>query len=129
MMLVYLLFALTLSTILTALFGRRVPQRREGEMFIGFFIAFMALAWAADEWLLPALAAGRRESWTSETMLVVVGAACAASLALSVRMPRVLGQSVLGSDSGPDAEAAIFDMLLWVVFLIGGIIAMKSAGI
>lgn len=130
MMLVYLIFALTLSSILTALFSTRVQQSREGELFIGFFVAIMALAWAADEWLLPALAAGWKTSWPPVMTLVIFGAVFVASLLLSVRTTHPLGQAVIGHGNNRlGAEAAAFDLVLWLAFLLVGIVVMRSIGI
>lgn len=129
MMLVYLLFALTFSSILTALFSTRVQQSREGELFIGFFVASMALAWAADEWLLPALAAGRKASWPPVMSLIIFGAVFVVSLLLSVRTTRPLGQAAIGHDNRLDEEAMAFDLVLWLAFLLVGIIVMRSIGI
>ncbi len=129
MMLVYLLFALTFSTMLTALFSRNSTEERKGGLFIGFFAALMVLAWAADEWLFPALAGGRKITWPPAMMLVTFGALFASSLVLSVRTHRPLRQGTHSLDSRLGAEAAIFDLLLWFALLIAGIVLMRSAGI
>jgi hypothetical protein len=60
---VHLLFALTATTILTSLFSEHILQNRKRESYIGIFVAFLVLAWAADIWLFPALTAGLRISW------------------------------------------------------------------
>ncbi len=130
MMLVYILFALTLSTVLSALFSRRSPENRKGDGFIGFFIALLLLAWAMDAWLLPLLAANRGISWPGVTALVVFGAILVSSFALSVRTPRFLKQAALtGHEHRFDAEATAFDLLLWLVLVTLGIILIRSIGI
>ncbi|HEX9019937.1 MAG TPA: hypothetical protein VF903_01610 [Nitrospirota bacterium] len=129
MMLVYLLFALTVSTILTALFSARNPQNGKGGAFIGFFVALMLLAWAANAWLLPRLAAGLKISWLPVLALIIFGAVFAASATLSVRPLRPMKMATAGRNNRLDAEAAVFDLFLWFGLLIAGIAVLKSAGI
>lgn len=126
MILVYLLFALTVSTVLTALFSARIPQSRKGEIFIGIFVAIMVLAWAADQWLLPELATGLSTSWPLVLTLIIFVTILAVSLSLSVRTPGPLRQAVTNHDSRLDTEAAVFDLLLWLALLIVGITIMRS---
>ncbi len=129
MMLVYILFALTLSTVLSALFSRRIPENRQGDVFIGFFVAMLLLAWAMDTWLLPMLAANYAISWPGVTALVVFGAILVSSLTLSVRTPRSLKQAALtGHEHRFDAEAAAFDLLIWLALVTLGIILIRSIG-
>jgi hypothetical protein len=126
MVLVYILFALTVTTVLTALFSARIPESRKGEIYIGFFVAFMVLAWAADTWLLPALASGLRTSWPLILTLIIFVTMFAVSLSLSVRTPGPLRQAVANHKSRLDTEAAVFDLLLWFALLIVGITIMRS---
>lgn len=128
MILMYMLFALTLSTVLTALGSARIPQNRKGEIFIGFFIALMVLAWAVDTWLLPALATGTRIAWLPIMLLVLFGGIVAASTILSVRTFGPPQRAMVDHDSRLDAEAAVFDLVLWFTLLAGGIAALRSAG-
>ena len=129
MILMYLLFALTFSTVLTALISARIPQRREGEAFIGFFVALMMLAWAAYEWLIPALAVGLKTVLLPVLLLIIFGGILAASTILSVRPSGLLKQTVGSHYNKPDAEAIVFDLLLWVVVLTIGITVLRSLGV
>src|SRR5512147_2140867 len=106
MILVYLLFALTVSTLLSALFSARIPENRRGEAFIGFFVALMVLAWAADEWLLPALEGGLKSSWIPPLTLVIFAAVFAASTLLSIRTPGPLQHAAVDRHGRLNAEAA-----------------------
>jgi hypothetical protein len=126
MILVYLLFALTVTTVLTAFISARIPQGRKGDIFIGLFVVIMLLAWATDQWLLPSLAAGLRTSWPLVLTMVVFVTIFAVSLALSVRTPGLLRQAVVNHDSRLDTEAAVFDLLLWLALLIVGITIMRA---
>ncbi len=129
MILLYLLFALTVSMTLTALFGARIPQHRRGDAFIGFFIAIVLIAWAVDAWFVPAVAAGRNAPWLAVLFLMIFGAILAASAILSVRSSGPLVRAALHHDSRLDAEAAAFDFLLWFAVLIFGIALMRTIGI
>jgi hypothetical protein len=129
MLLVYLLFALTVSTILTALFAERIPEDRKGEAFISFFSVLIALAWAADKWLFPALADGFKTAWVGALALIVFGGVFLASAILSVRTPGPLKRAVVYHNGRLDAEAAVFDLALWFATLAAGITVMKSIGL
>lgn len=126
MLLVYLLFALTVSTVLTALFSARIPENRRGDAFIGFFAVLMVLAWAADTWLLPALAAGPGRSWIPIMMLVVFAGVLASSAILSVRTLRSLQHAMARNDGRLNGEAAVFDLVLWAALLVLGMALLKS---
>ncbi len=128
MILVYVLFALTFSLILTAFFAGNIPQHRQGHAFIFFFILSMLLAGAADVWLLPVVASGQR-SILPAVSLTVFAAILAVSVILSVRPPRRLLQAAPHRDPGLDTEAAVFDSLVWLVVVISGIAVLKAAGI
>jgi hypothetical protein len=129
MILMYMLFALTVSTVLTALISARIPQNREGEAFIGFFVALMVLAWAADEWLLPALTAGHKISWLPILLLIMFGCFFAASTILSVRASGPQQHAMVNYDNRLGAEAVVFDLILWFALLIVGIAVMRSIGL
>ena len=129
MILVYVLFALTVSTVLTALFSARIPENRRGEAFIGFFAVLMVLAWAANTWLLPSLAAGPRSSWIPITMLIIFAGVLASSAVLSVRTPRPFQHAVVRHDGRLNGEAAVFDLVLWVALLVLGMALLKSIGL
>jgi hypothetical protein len=129
-MLVYILFALTFSTVLSALFSKHIRKGREGDAFIAFFVALMVLGWAVNEWLFPAFASGLRTPWTAIAALIVFGTVFASSIALSIRTPgRVKQPVMIDHDNRFDAEAAAFDLVLWIALLILGIIMMVSVGI
>lgn len=126
MILVYVLFALTVSTVLIALFSARIPENRRGDAFIGFFAVLMVLAWAADTWLLPALAAGPGRSWTPIVMLIIFAGVLASTAFLSVRTPRHLRHAVVHHDWRLNGEAAVFDLVLWAALLVLGIALLKA---
>jgi len=128
MILLYMLFALTVSTVLTALISERVPQSqsREKEVFIGFFAALMVLAWAADKWLFPTLAAGQRTSWPSILVLILFGGVFAASTILSVKTSAPPRKAVVNHSGRLDTEAMVFDVVLWFALLTIGIVALRS---
>lgn len=126
MLLVYLLFALTVSTVLTALFSARIPENRRGDAFIGFFAALMVLAWAADTWLLPTLASGPGRSWVPIVMLAVFAGVLASSAILAVRTPRPLRHAAVHHDWRLNGEAAVFDLVLWTALLVLGMALLKS---
>jgi hypothetical protein len=126
MILVYLLFALTVSAILIALFSEHIPQNRKGELYIGIFVALMVLTWAADTWLFPALAAGPRTSWPLVATLIIFAAILAVSLSLSVRTPGPLRKAVANRSPRIDTEAEVFDLLLWSALFVAGIIILRS---
>ncbi len=128
MILMYMLFALTTSAILTALISEHIPRRREGEAFIVFFAALMVVAWAVDAWVLPDLARGQIISWLPAVLLIMFGGVFAASTILSVRKSRPLLQAMVNHDNRLDAEAMVFDLILWVALLTVGIIVLRSVG-
>ncbi len=130
MILVYILFAMTFSTVLSAIFSSRIPEDRQGDAFIGFFIGLLVLAEAIDKWLWPALAAGYKVFWPVIVSLIVFAAVLAASVELSIRTPRHVRQPIMiEHDSRFDPEAVGFDLLLWVALVSLGIIAMRRIGI
>ncbi len=127
MILIYLLFALTFSMVLTALFSSRASENRKALLFIGFFIALLAASWAADVWLLPALAAaGLSRTLLPAAMMILFALMFIASASMTAWGPRLRRQAVLHHDSRLDAEAAVFDLLLWAILLIAGIMLIRS---
>ena len=126
MILVYVLFALTVSTVLTALFSARIPENRRGDAFIGFFAVLMVLAWAADTWLLPALAAGPGRSWVPIVMLIIFAGVLASTAVLAVRTPSALQHAMARHDGRLNGEAAVFDLVLWAALLVLGMALLKS---
>ena len=130
MIVVYILFALTFSLILTAFFAGNIPQHRQGHAFIFFFTLLMLLAGAADMWLVPVVAAEQRSSLFAAVFLAVFAAILAASVVLSVRAPRrMMLQTAPQGDPGLAVEAVVFDSIIWLAVLISGIAVLKAAGI
>ncbi len=129
MILMYMLFALTVSAILTALISEHIAQNRQGEAFIVFFAALMIVAWVVDEWVLPDLSRGHIISWLPAVLLILFGGVLAASTILAVRNPRPLRQAVVNHGSRFDAEAMVFDVILWLALLTIGIVVLRSVGL
>jgi hypothetical protein len=129
MVLVYILFALTFSLVLTAFFAGNISQHRQGHAFIFFFILLMLGAGGADAWLVPAIAAGQRNSLFPGAFLAVFAAILAASVILSVRSPRrLMRQAAPHSDPRLDTEAVVFDSIVWLAVVVSGIAVLKAAG-
>jgi len=126
MILMYMLFALTISAVLTALISAHIPQNKEGDAFIGFFVALMVLAWAVDEWLLPALAAGQKTSLLPILLLIMFGGVFAASTILSIGTSAPLQHAVVNHNNRLDMEAIVFDLILWSALLTVGIVVLRS---
>ncbi len=129
MILMYLLFALTVSMVLTALISAHIPQNKESEAFIGFFVALMVLALGVDKWLVPVLAAGQKTSLLPVLLLIIFGGIFTASTILTVRSSAPLRQVVASKNNRLDSEAMIFDFILWFALLTVGIAVLKSNGI
>jgi hypothetical protein len=128
--LVYILFALTFSLVLTAFFAGNISQHRQGHAFIFFFILLMLLAAAVDVWLVPIAASEQRGSLFPGVFLAVFATILAASVILSVRSPRrMMLQAAPQSNSRLDTEAVVFDSIIWLAVLISGIAVLKAAGI
>ncbi len=129
MILLYLLFALTISMVFTALISAHIPQNKEGMTFIGFFVALVVLALGVDEWLIPVLAAGQKSSFLPILLLIIFGGIFTASTILTVRSSAPLRQAVVSQNNRLDSEAMIFDFILWLALLTAGIAVLKSNGI
>ncbi len=129
MILMYMLFALTVSAILTALISEHITKNRQGEAFIVFFVALMIVAWVVDEWVLPNLAGGHTISWLPVVLLIMFSGMFVASTVLSVRKSRPLRQAVVYYNSRFDAEAMVFDLIFWCALLAIGIIVLRSVGL
>jgi hypothetical protein len=125
--LLYILFALTVATVLTALFAPRIPEQRRGDAFIVFFIALL-VAGAVVGWEVPAIAAGRGAAWAPLLLLVVFAALLVASMLLSVRPTGSFVRAGGPHNLRQDAEAAAFDIALWLLMLIFGILVIRSLG-
>ncbi len=130
MILVYFLIALTFAMILTALVSYRTPINRRGEVFIGIFVSLMVLAWAADEWLMPALAAGLKISWLPVAMVIIFCSVLVLSIVLTARTPRPLRQTILGGyENRRNVEAEAFDLIIWFAVFFTGISLLRAVGI
>ena len=127
MILLYLLFALTVAMVLTALSAPRVPEQRLGDVFIVFFVALLLAGGAAVVWHVPAIAAKRSVVWAPVLLLVVFAAILAASALLSVS-PTGFARASGFHNHRQDAEAVVFDIALWLLMLIFGILIMRSLG-
>ncbi len=128
MVLLYLLFALTVSTVLTAIFAGQAAQHQQGRAFLFFFILLLVIAGACDVWLVPVVAAGRGTIFSPVALLIVFGAVLSASVLLSVRSQHLMAQTA-GHRDAVDAEAAVFDSLIWLAMLIFGIAVLKAVAI
>ncbi len=130
MILLYILFALTSSMILTALFASHIRENKRGDAFIGFFVLIFLAALAMVEWLIPAVIAGRNPVvWTPVLFLVIFGAILVVSAVLSVRSSGPLVWAGVRHSNKQDAEALTFDIILWVMMLIFGIMIMRNIGV
>lgn len=126
--LLYILFALTAAMVLTALSAPRVPEQRRGEAFIAFFIALLLAGGAALEWQVPAIAAGRTIEWVPALLLFIFAAILVVSALLSVRRTGSFARAGGSHNHRQDLEAAAFDIALWLLMLIFGIVIMGSLG-
>jgi hypothetical protein len=129
MILLYLLFALTVAMVLTALFAPRVPEQRRGEVFIVFFIALFLAGGVALEWQVPAFAAGRINAWVPALLLAIFGAILVVSVLLSARPTGSFARAGGSHNHRQDVEEAAFDIALWLLMLIFGILIMRSLGL
>jgi hypothetical protein len=125
--LLYLLFALTVSTILTALFAGQAAPHRQGHIFLFFFVLLLIIAGVSDVWLVPIVASEQRSAFYPAVLLTLFCAVLTASVLLSVRSPRPLTQAAAHHDTGLDAESAVFGSLVWLAMLVFGIAVLKTA--
>jgi hypothetical protein len=126
MILVYLLFTLTLSAILMVVFGAKIPEQKRSEAFMVFFAAFMLIAWAADEWLLPVVAMHGIASWVPGLAVFIFAAILVVSAVLSTRSWGPLIRAGMHHSMKQDAEAIGFDIALLVLIAAFGIMVLKS---
>ncbi len=129
MILLYVLFALTVSMVLTAVFSRQAAQHRQGHTFIFIFVLLFLMAGMCDLWLVPSIASGQRSLVYPVVLLVVFCAILTASVLLAVSLPRVAAHAAGHRDAGRDAESAAFGSLIWLATLIFGIAALKAAAL
>ncbi len=128
MVLLYVLFALTASMVLTALFTGQAAQHRQGHAFVFFFTLLIMAAGLVELWLVPVVASGQRSAFYPVVSLAIFCAILAASVILSVRSPRP-ARADTHRDTGLDAESAVFDSLIWLAVLIFGILVLKTAAV
>lgn len=126
MFLMYVLFALTVAVILTALFAARAPERRSDEIFMGSFVLLLATAWAAGEWIAPALSGKPVSYWLPLALVGIFVAILAVSASLAVRPPDTPVWAAVHHNKRQDAEAAAFDIVLWLLMLLFGIASIRS---
>ncbi len=127
MILLYGLFALTLSMVLTALLSRKTPQHRQGHIFIIIFVVLSVIAGAGDVWLVPVVASGQRSLVYPAVLLAVFCAVLMASVLLSVRSTLPMTQAAAHRDAGLDAESTVFGSFIWLATLIFGIAVLRVA--
>jgi hypothetical protein len=126
--LLYILFALTVAMVLTALSAPRVPEQRRGEAFIAFFIALLLAAVAAVEWQVLAIAAGRGVVWVPALLLVIFAGILVVSTLLSIRQTGSFARAGGSHNHRQDVEAVSFDIALWLLMLIFGVLIMRRLG-
>lgn len=114
--------------VLTALSAPRIPEQRCGEAFIVFFMVFLLVGGAAVDWQVPAIGPSRGGVWVPALLLVIFAAILVASMLLSVRPGRSFARAVGSHNHRQDVEAAVFDIALWLLMLIFGILIMRSLG-
>ena len=128
MILLYILFALTVAMVLTALSAPRVPEQRRGEAFIVFFTVLLLAAGAAVEWPVLVIAAGRGGALAPALLLVIFAAILVVSTLLSVRQTGSFARAGGYHNHRQDVEAVSFDIALWLLMLIFGVLIMRRLG-
>ncbi len=124
MMLIDVLFALTVSSVLTALIANHLPVRRAGEIFIGSFVLLFLLAGGAIGRALPPVVAGGT-AWNSYLMIAVFGAILVISIMLAASSPKTFAWApAKRGNVRHDAEAVAFDVVVWFLLLVFGIVAL-----
>ncbi len=126
MVLVYVLFALTVSAILTALFSGTISQHGQGHAFMYFFALLLLLAGAVGVWLAPAIASGQRSGVYPAVLLAVFAAILALSTILSVRSRSALMPAAAERVASLETEAEVFGSLVWLALMISGITILKN---
>jgi hypothetical protein len=126
MILLYLLFALTLSTILTMLFGPKIPEQKRGEAFIVVFTVLMLAAWAIDEWLLPIVGIEGVGTWVPDAAVLIFVAMLIASAAFSTRSRGLMIEARVHHGMRQDSEAIGFDIVLLILLMAFGITVLTS---
>ncbi len=126
MVLVYALFALTVSAILTAVFSRTASRHRQGHAFLDFFALLLLLAGTADGWLAPAVSSGPRSGVYPIVFLAVFAAILTVSLILSIRSGNTLKLAEGDRSTRLETEAAVFDSLVWLAMTLSGIAILKA---
>ncbi len=127
MILLYLLFALTVSTVLTVLFAGQAAPHRQAHAFLFCFALLLLIGGVCDVWLVPIVASGQRSVFYPAVLLAVFCAFLTASVLLSVRAPIPMTPAASQHDTVLDAESAAFGSLVWLAVLIFGIAVLKTA--
>jgi len=126
MIIVYLLFALTLSAILVVVFGATIPEQKRSEAFIAFFAALMLIAWAVDAWFLPAIAIKGVGTWVPDLAVSIFGAILVVLAVISMRSQGPLIRAGVRHSMRQDAEAIGFDLVLLILMAAFGIMVLRS---
>ena len=127
MILVYILFALTLSAVLMAVFDAEIPEQVRSEAFIAIFAALMLVAWSVDAWLLPYVAMKGAAPWVPVVAVCIFGAILAVSAVLSTRSESTLMRGGAHHGVKRDVEAIGFDFVLLVLMAVFGIMVLGIA--
>lgn len=126
MILVYLLFALTLSTVVMVLFGAKISERKRSEAFIAFFAVLMLIAWGVDAWLLPVIAIKGVGAWVPDLAVSIFGAMLVVSAVLSTRPQTPFVRARLHHNMRQDVEAIGFDIVLLILIVAFGLAVLRS---
>jgi hypothetical protein len=126
MILVYLLFALTLSTILMVVFDAKIPDQKRSDAFILFFAALMLIAWAVDEWVLPIVAIEGIATWVPGMAVSIFGLILVVSAILSARSQGPIIRAGVHHSKREDVEAIGFDIVLLFLIAAFGIMVLRN---
>jgi hypothetical protein len=126
MIIVYLLFALTLSTILVVIFGATIPEQKRSDAFIAFFAALMLVAWAVDAWFLPDIAIKGVGTWVPDLAVSIFGAILVIFTVIASRSQGPLMRAGVYHSMRQDAMAIGFDIVLLILMVAFGIIVLRS---
>lgn len=122
MILIDVLFALTVSSILTALLANRLPGQRAGELFIGSFVLLFLVTGSAIGRAASTIIAGGT-AWNAYLMIAIFGAILFISIMLASSPGTFAWAPTRGNDRR-DAEAVAFDVVIWFLLLVFGIAAL-----
>ena len=126
MILLYILFALTLSAILTGLLGVKIPEQKRSDTFIIIFVALMLAGWAVVQWFLPIVALKGTGGWVPALLIIIFGAILVLSAVLSARSRGPLVKAAAHHSVREDAEAIGFDIGILVLMAVFGIALLRA---